>query len=832
MPHNPTHHRPVVPKDAHVPNELASFELPRQLAERTRLVAGCQEPPQGRLVLYWMRTALRADENPALMAAAHVANQLQLPLLVYQGLSSRYRYASDRHHTFILQGARDVQQQLSQQGISYSCFVELAGNVSAPLQALADAAAVVVTEDMPTDPARKFLRALVAGLSRRNPKTVLAVDTACVVPMQLVGRAYERAFQFRQATSTMLSDRLTGGWPTLDQPPRAFEHRGLPFEAVDLQHADIPDLVSKCNIDHAVGPVADTPGGSAAGYERWQRFKARGLSRYAAQRNDATRDGTSRLSAYLHYGMVSPMRIAREAAASNLKGADKYLDELLVWRELAYGFCHYRADHARWSAIPEWARESLLKHQSDQRPRILSWEQLARGATGDRLWDAAQQSLLMHGELHNNVRMTWGKAILQWTRTPQAALEMLIDLNHRYALDGRDPASYGGILWCLGQFDRPFTPEQPIMGIVRPRTTEQHASRMDVDTYRTWALRPRQAPPPRVAVIGGGLAGAGAARTLADHGWPVTVFEKSRGVGGRMATRMTASTTFDHGAQYFTARDPRFQRFTEAWLAQGLVARWSPRVAVYTAEGMHFESGRTPRFVAVPGMPAIAKHLTQELDISVEHRIAVIEADGSQYRLTTDSGQPLGPFDNVVVAVPAPQAAELCRHFPQLSQQLAQIEMAPCWAMMLELESELQVGWDAAFVNVGCIRWLARNGTKPGRKGGYETLIVHAADDWSLAQLEADPELVASELVSAVQQLTSTRIRVVQPPIVHRWRYALCHHPLDVGCLVDIDRRLVACGDWACGSRVEGAFLSGMAAAGRLLGNPVAGQAPPPGMLF
>ena len=114
--------------------------------------------------------------------------------------------------------------------------------------------------------------------------------------------------------------------------------------------------------------------------------------------------------------------------------------------------------------LPTWAIQTLKRHEKDARKSLYSHESLSRGMTDDPLWNACQHSLLKHGELHNNVRMTWGKAILEWTETPERALEVLIDLNHRYALDGRDPASYGGILWCLGQFDRPFPPEQPILG--------------------------------------------------------------------------------------------------------------------------------------------------------------------------------------------------------------------------------------------------------------------------------------------------------------------------------------------------------------------------------
>jgi len=156
---------------------------------------------------------------------------------------------------------------------------------------------------------------------------------------------------------------------------------------------------------------------------------------------------------------------------------------MLIWRELAHNFCFYHRHPGAFDALPAWAAKTLTDHRQDLRQSVYTWEQMARATTGDPLWDAAQKSLLIHGELHNNLRMTWGKAILQWTRSPEEALQTLIDLNHRYALDGSDPNSYGGILWCLGLFDRPFQPEKPVIGTLRPRSTRSHAARLDLRKY-------------------------------------------------------------------------------------------------------------------------------------------------------------------------------------------------------------------------------------------------------------------------------------------------------------------------------------------------------------
>lgn len=549
--------------------------LPCHLRERARELGSrslTKDDNRGEFVVYWMRSAVRCDENPALDVARLVAQKFNLPLLVYHAISDHYQFASDRHHTFMLQGARDVQQQFEAMGISYAFHLVTTQDSKPRLVEIAGRAATVVTEDMPVDPPRKFLNSLV----RQVEVPVIVVDTACVVPMQLVGEPITRAFKFRDKTKQLRADRLRLPWPEIKVSDQQVAPAILPFEPINLQNQSLANLVAKCEIDHSVGPVVDTIGGSKHGYARWNRFRERGLSKYAKRRNNALdAEAVSRMSAYLHYGMVSPMRLAREAAASATAGAEKYLDELLIWRELAYAFCFYRDDHDQISAIPDWALASLTEHASDSRSEIYSWEQLARAKTGDPFWNAAQQSLLMQGELHNNVRMTWGKAILNWCESPQRALALLVDLNHRYALDGRDPASYGGLLWCLGQFDRPFEPAKSILGTVRPRSTQQHASRLDLEKYKLSVSTVRFAPSPKVAVIGAGISGLFAARTLADHGVDVTVFEKSRGCGGRMSTRQTDQFGFfDHGAQYFTARNPHFCRYVESWVRDHVVAEW------------------------------------------------------------------------------------------------------------------------------------------------------------------------------------------------------------------------------------------------------------------
>jgi photolyase PhrII len=802
-------------------------DLPTHLSERIRVHSESSNE-NGRFVLYWMRTAVRADENPALEVAIRLADQQRLPLLVYQAISQHHDYASDRHHMFMLEGARDVQMQFLHRGISYAFHLATRDDCGSHLKTLAEQATMVVTEEMPVDPPRRFLKALTSQVST----PVICVDTACVVPMRLLKRHYTRAFEFRSATSKLYSERLTRAWPNMNLAVRSCDLSTLPFQSIDLQAADLPELVSRCEIDHSVGRVFDTQGGSTAGYARWNRFLQTGIGRYAARRNNALVDGVSRMSAYLHYGMVSPMRVAREAAAIKGEAGEKYLDELLIWRELAYAFCFHRADHDQWSAIPEWAQTSLQTHSDDPRPELYSWEQLARAQTNDAFWNAAQTSLLRQGELHNNVRMTWGKTILNWTKLPQDALNILIDLNHRYALDGRDPASFGGLLWCLGQFDRPFEPEAKILGTVRPRSTKEHARRLDTESYRTRVATPRFDPVPRVAVIGAGISGLCAARTLADHGLPVIVFDKGHDVGGRMSSRRLEGddghVTFDHGAQYFTARDPRFRRYVDSWLQQGVVAIWpnsesdpSHKIVEITHGRVLEKPDTNERFVGSPAMNAVCRHLATDLNVQTQTQVGRIESVADGIRLSDEAGRMLGTFQRVIVSAPAPQTVDLLIDFPELAQPISKIQMQPCWAVMASFEQPITSEWVGAFIHDSVLTWVARNSTKPNRSSSpsnAEHLVLHAGHKWTAENWERSRDEVAQKLLAAFWRDSGVPPQSPLHLNAHRWKYAIPVDPTSERCFFDAESGIAACGDWAGGPRVEGAFLSGMAAAGRILG--------------
>lgn len=789
--------------------------LPAQLAERV-VVRRAAPPAAGEFVLYWARTALRGHENPALDVALALARTVDRPVLVYQGLTERYPFASDRHHVFILEGARDFHRDVAARGVTSVLHVERDGHRGPHLHALAARASVVVTECMPVAP----LAPWTAALARHATAPVWEVDTACVVPMPLVRGVHERAGPFRRATAALRRERIARPWRD-EVASHAPLRVALPFTPVDPATMDIAALVASCRIDHGVAPVAHTRGGSDAGRARWRAFvRSGGLARYASTRNDPLRDGTSRLSPWLHYGMVSPLEVAREAHAHGGASATRWLDELLTWRELSYHWCLHHPDHDTLDALPAWAQATLAEHADDPR-HVLDHETLARGLTGDAYWDAMQRSLRIHGTLHNNARMAWGKAIPGWTRSPAAAMAMLLDLNDRYALDGRDPASRGGLFWCLGLFDRPFPRSVPVLGTVRARPIADVARRTDVPRYAAMIARPALPDAPRVAVVGGGLSGLLCARTLADHAIDVTVFERATRVGGRCATREHGPRRWDHGAQYFTVRDARLLPLLNAWRRRRLVAEWRAPFGVREG-GAWRPSGdtgeRVRRWVAVPGMRALAAHLASDLAVRTDTTIAALERDRASWRLRDGDGRDVGAFDAVIVALPAPAVSRLLRpHVPALASRADAATMHACWATMVAFDGPVAIPYDGAFVNDDdVLAWIARDGSKPGRTEPH-TWVLHATRAWSAARLDADRDAVRDAMLDAVARLADGAMPPMLEATAHRWSHAIPDPALADDALFDATLGLGACGDWCGGPRVEGALLGGLAAAGRLL---------------
>lgn len=330
----------------------------------------------------------------------------------------------------------------------------------------------------------------------------------------------------------------------------------------------------------------------------------------------------------------------------------------------------------------------------------------------------------------------------------------------------------------------------------------------------------------RILVVGAGVAGLTAARALTRDGLAVQVVDKGRAPGGRLATRRIldgdadrpehASIAFDHGAQYFTVRGEAFAAEVEAWHKARVVQIWHGRLASFDSKGREAVEDERTRWVGVPGMGAIGRHLAHGLDVRCGARVeslaqpAGVAAGAWTARLA--GGETLDPCDAVVVAIPAPQAVSLVAISPALTAAVGAVPMHPCWSALVAFDDRVLAPFDGAFVSSSPLGWIARNRSKPQR-GLAETWVLHASAQWSASHLDDDAAAVAPFLLNAFADL----VRAPLPKPIHvsaqRWRYACADPSLNVGALADPARRLVVCGDWCAGSRVEDGFTSGLAAA-------------------
>jgi predicted NAD/FAD-dependent oxidoreductase len=319
-----------------------------------------------------------------------------------------------------------------------------------------------------------------------------------------------------------------------------------------------------------------------------------------------------------------------------------------------------------------------------------------------------------------------------------------------------------------------------------------------------------------VAVIGAGIAGAACARALHDAGHQVLVLEKSRGPGGRMACRRAGPDSFDHGAQYMTARDPRFRRQLAHWAEAGAVARWLPDERSVEPDGaLRSRPGRGPRWIGVPGMNAPVARLLGGIEMRCGAAVASLAHDGRRWRLLADDGAELADCDALVVSAPAPQAATLLSGpAPALAQRLRGVGYAPCWSALLTLDRALP--FDSLVGDGAPVAWAASMARRAGRPATL-AWVVQAGPDWSGDHLEQAPEAIAARLAGAFARACALPADAVADAVAHRWRYALCRTPLAQAALFDPARQLVVVGDACLGGRVEAAWLSGQAGAGYLL---------------
>ena len=318
-------------------------------------------------------------------------------------------------------------------------------------------------------------------------------------------------------------------------------------------------------------------------------------------------------------------------------------------------------------------------------------------------------------------------------------------------------------------------------------------------------------------IVGAGLAGLVCARRLHEAGHPVVVLEKSRGSGGRLSTRRDDDLQFDHGAQYFTVSDERFEAQAADWVMRGVAAVWDVRPAVLDHGRTGSTHGEMTRYVGTPGMSALTGDLARGLDVRFDTRVTKLERAGEEWTVLTESGE-LGRFRRVLLTLPAPQAVAFLEPAPDLQASVERIRVAPTWSVMMRVDGDLHLPYDAAFIKNSPLSWVARDGSKPGRTepGAW---VLQATPDWSQEHLDDPPNRVAAALCDAFFEATG--VQPVDPThlVPHRWRFAFPENDVGEYCLWDASVGLGLAGDWCLpGARIEGAFLSGWHLAESLIG--------------
>ena len=463
--------------------------------------------PEAAFVLYWMIAFRRAQWNFSLQRAVDWACELGKPLMILEAVSCDYPWASERLHSFILEGMQDNGCDFESAPALYFPFVEESrGQGKGLVRELAAMACIVITDDCPSF----FLPQMVRSVGKNLPTRMEAIDSNGLLPMAIADRVFQTAYSFRRYLQQQLprfldqfpkENPLSGVClPGLREIPKEI---AMKWPMADTLITALPDLLRSLPIDHTVKPVA-ARGGSRAARKRVADFLHTSLHRYHIDRNHPDENATSKLSPYLHFGHISVHEIFSElrrverwsleklsAGASGKRegwwgmspGGEAFLDQLVTWRELGFNICSKRDDYDRFDSLPGWAIETLCAHESDSRRYLYAPEDFESAKTHDPLWNAAQRQLLSEGRIHNYLRMLWGKKILEWTSSPRAALEIMVELNNKYALDGRDPNSYTGIFWVLGRYDRPFGPQRAIFGTIRYMSSRSAVKKIRLTGY-------------------------------------------------------------------------------------------------------------------------------------------------------------------------------------------------------------------------------------------------------------------------------------------------------------------------------------------------------------
>jgi deoxyribodipyrimidine photo-lyase len=428
---------------------------------------GNEKEQKGDYVLYWMQSSQRVHSNRALEYAIFRANKLDLPILVLFVLTN-YPEANLRHLTFMLEGLSEVQEELEKRRIL------LAMRIGSPPDVVSDFAtdaALVVTDCGYQGLLRQWRE--VAAQQIHCP--LIEVESNVVVPVGLVSGKEEWSAATLRRKMQQYIDSFLAPIPML-KPARS----SLSLEESSPSFASGEEVLRQLDVDRSVPSSQVYRGGYSECKRRLDEFVEHKLAGYGEARNDPNKGALSCMSMYLHFGQVSPLEIA--LAVKGRKGANAYLEELIVRRELAMNFVRYNPDYDSYACLQTWAKKTLEEHRGDFREYVYSPAEFERADTHDPYWNAAQREMVATGKMHGYMRMYWGKKLLEWSKFPEEAYDTALYLNNKYEIDGRDPNGYAGIAWCFGKHDRPWK-EREVFGKVRYMNARGLKRKFDADAY-------------------------------------------------------------------------------------------------------------------------------------------------------------------------------------------------------------------------------------------------------------------------------------------------------------------------------------------------------------
>ena len=425
---------------------------------------------RGAYVLYWMQASQRTIYNHALEYALDQANELKKPLVVFFGITDHFPEANERHYAFMLEGLKEVKQDLRKRGIQ---MVILHQSPELGALKMAKKASLVIVD-------RGYLRIQRQWrqfVATRLDCPLIQVESEAVVPVEEASSKEEySAATLRPKVLMKLSRFLI----PLEEREPSVSSLSMDFDSFEID--DLEKALSKLQIDRSVGRVSSFHGGTKEALNHLEVFIREKLDRYPEMRNDPNQNALSHMSPYLHFGQISPLYIALKVKQTESPAAKAFLEELVVQRELSLNFVFYNDDYDSFKGLPQWAQKTLKDHQRDRRPYLYSMAELEDGKTHDPYWNAAQKEMRTTGKMHGYMRMYWGKKILEWTKKPEEAYRIALYLNNKYELDGRDPNGFAGVAWCFGKHDRPW-PERPIFGTVRYMNDRGLKRKFDTDEY-------------------------------------------------------------------------------------------------------------------------------------------------------------------------------------------------------------------------------------------------------------------------------------------------------------------------------------------------------------